>query len=278
MFMKDSSLKTIIKPKKIISWRDLTELWQYKELLYFFAWRDFKVRYKQTMIGAAWAIFQPVITMVIFTYIFSRYANIPSDGVPYPIFVYIGLIFWQFFSGALTDVSNCLILHQPMVTKVYFPRLVLPISSVIVKFVDFMVASLILIGMLFYYGYHPHIWGLIMILVVILMCLILTTGLGLICSALNVKYRDIRYILPFFIQTFIFVTPVIYPLSIVGKHYWLLALNPMAGVIQTARATILGVNPIDWTLVISSLVISLAILVMGILYFKKTERYLADII
>ncbi len=269
---------TVIRPKKTFNWRDLRELWLYRELAYFFTWRDFKVRYKQTAIGVIWAIIQPFLTMVVFSVFFGQLAKIPSDNVPYPIFVYVGLLFWQFFSSALSDTSNALISNRSIITKVYFPRLILPISSVMGKFIDFAVASVILIGMMFYYDYLPNLNGFLILPLLLLISFMASVGGGLFLSAINVKYRDVRYALPFFIQILIFVTPVIYPASIAGKYSYLLALNPMMGVIQSARATLLGTGPINWALVTTSFVGSLAILIVGIYVFKKTERYFADII
>src|SRR3989344_5456937 len=205
---------TIIKPKKTFSLEDILEIWRYKELLYFFVWRDLKVRYKQTMIGVAWAVFQPFMTMVVFSVFFCGLAKIPSDGVPYPIFVYVGLLFWQFFSGALSDTSVALIANQSIITKVYFPRLILPISSVITKFVDFLIAAVILLGLMFYYGYTPHISGFLIVPLLLFITFMASSGLGLFLASLNVRYRDVRYALPFFIQILLFLTPVIYPASI----------------------------------------------------------------
>ena len=269
---------TVIKPRKTFSLKDVRELWQYKELLYFFSWRDLKVRYKQTSIGIAWAIFQPFITMVIFSIFFGSLAKVPSDGVPYPIVVYVGLLFWQFFSTALSDTSNTLISNQSIITKVYFPRLILPISSVMTKFVDFLIATLILIGLMFYYGYMPHLSGLLILPLLLIITFMASTGLGLFLASINVKYRDVRYALPFFVQIMLFLTPVIYPASIAGKYSYLLALNPMTGVIQSARAAILGATPINWLLIIISLVVTFILMIFGIYIFKKTERYFADII
>lgn len=273
-----SSKVTIIRPKKTFSWRDIAELWTYRELLYFFTWRDLKVRYKQTVIGGLWAIFQPFITMVVFTVFFGKLAGIPSDNIPYPIFVYVGLLFWQFFSGALGDTSNALISNQSIITKVYFPRLILPISAVVTKLIDFGIAALILVGMMFFYGYTPHLSGLLLVPLLLIITFMASVGVGLFLSAVNVKYRDVRYALPFFIQILLFVTPVIYPASIAGKFSWLLALNPMTGVIQTARAALLGATPINWLLLGLSFLACLVALVIGVWYFKKVERYFADII
>jgi lipopolysaccharide transport system permease protein len=269
---------TVIKPKKLFSFRDLEEVWKYKELLYFLTWRDLKIRYKQTAIGALWAVFQPFITMVVFTVFFGGLLNVPSDGVPYPIFVYTGLLFWQFFSSALSDTSNVLITNQSIITKIYFPRLLLPLSSVAAKFVDFIIASIILVGMMIYYGYAPNLYGLLIIPLLLFITFMASVGLGLFLSSINVKYRDVRYALPFFIQILMFVTPVIYPAGVLGKYSWVLALNPMMGVIQSARAALLGTTVLNWTLILISFVATFILLLIGIYTFKKTERYFADVI
>lgn len=269
---------TVIKPKKLFSLSDLKEVWDYRELLYFFTWRDLKVRYKQTAIGLLWAIFQPFMTMVVFTVFFGKVLGIPSDGVPYPIFVYTGLLFWQFFSSALSDTSNVLITNQAIITKVYFPRLILPLSSVATKFIDFAIASVILIGMMFYYSYTPHLIGVLIIPLLLLITFMASVGLGLFLASINVKYRDVRYVLPFFIQILMFVTPVIYPAGALGKYSWILALNPMMGVIQSARAALLGTTVLNWTLIGMSLLATTIIMLIGIYTFKKTERYFADVI
>ena len=271
-------METTIRPKKTISMEDLRELWTYRELLYFFSWRDLKVRYKQTAIGVLWAIFQPFITMVVFSVFFGNFAKIPSDNIPYPIFVYTGLLIWQFFSSALSDTSNSLIANQSILTKIYFPRLLLPISAVITKFVDFFFAAIILIGLMGYYHYLPHLSGLLILPLLILITFLVSAGGGLFLAALNVKYRDVRYALPFFIQMLLFITPVIYPASIAGAYSWVLALNPMTGVIKAAQAAILGNAPINWSLLGISGVSGVIIFIFGFIYFKKTEQYFADII
>src|SRR3989344_6392433 len=260
---------TVIRPRKVFSLKDVKELWQYRELLYFFSWRDLKVRYKQTAIGIIWVILQPFVTMVVFSVFFGKLAGLPSDGVPYPIFVYTGLLFWHFFSGALSETASSLVGNQAIITKVYFPRLILPISSVVTKFIDFMIASLILVLMMFYYGYTPFIGGLWILPLLLLITFMASTGLGLFLSAVNVKYRDVRYALPFFIQLLLFVTPVIYPASIAGKYSKILALNPMTGVVQSARGALLGTTPINWILLLISSVACFIILLVGIAYFKK---------
>ncbi len=271
--------RLVIKPKKTFSIiTDLKEIWIFKDLFYFLSWRDLKVRYKQTMIGVAWAIFQPFITMVVFTIFFGNFAKMPSDGIPYPIFVYVGLLIWQFFSSSLSDASNSMVSNQAIVTKVYFPRLILPISSIVTNFVDFFIASVILIGMMFYYGFTPNLLGLFILPLLLLITFIASMGMGLFLSAINVKYRDVRYILPFFIQILMFITPVIYPASIAGKYSKILALNPITGVINAARAAILGNMPINWLLLLISAITSFILLSIGYIFFKKTERYFADIV
>lgn len=269
---------TVIRPKKKLSWEDAREIWRYRELLYFFTWRDLKVRYKQTVIGVGWAIFQPFITMIVFSVFFGKLARIPSDNVPYPIFVYVGLLFWQFFSSALSETSGTLVANQAIITKVYFPRLILPISAVVTKLIDFLVASLILAGLMVYYGYVPRLTGLFILPILLFITFMASVGGGLFLASVNVKYRDVRYILPFFTQILLFLTPVIYPASIAGKYSWILALNPMTGVIQTARAVLLGTTQPNWFLLSLSFAACLFMLVVGIIYFKTVEQYFADIV
>jgi lipopolysaccharide transport system permease protein len=225
-----------------------------------------------------WAVFQPFVTMVIFSIFFGILLKVPSNGVPYPIFVYTGLIFWQFFSSSLADTSNVLIANQAIVTKVYFPRLILPFSSVMTKFVDFTIAAMILFGMMLYYGYTPNLVGILVFPLLLVITFMISVGGGLILAAINVKYRDVRYVLPFFIQILLFVTPVIYPASVAEKYSWILAINPMTGVIQNARAALLGTTPINWLLISISFIVCAIILIVGIVNFKKAERHFADTI
>lgn len=276
--MSDESWTRVIRPKKNWSLNDLRELWVYRELLYFFSWRDLKVRYKQTTVGVLWAIFQPLATMVVFSVIFGKIAKIPSDGIPYPIFVYSGLLFWQFFSTALADTSNTLVSNAAIVTKVYFPRLLLPLADAVTKLIDFCVASTILAGLMVYYRYLPSPEGILLVPILLLITFLSASGSGLILSAINVKYRDVRYVLPFFIQMLVFVTPVIYPTSLAGKYAWLLAFNPMTGVINNARAGLLGTGPVEWVSLMFSLCISLVLFSIGVIVFKKTERIFADVV
>lgn len=269
---------TIIKPKKTLSLEDFREIWRYRELAYFFAWKDLKVRYKQTFIGIAWAVFQPLMAMVVFSIFFGGLAKMPSDGIPYPIFVYSGLLFWQFFSSALSETSSSLVGNAGIITKVYFPRLILPISGVVTKFVDFAVSSLVLVGLMFYYKFTPEPIILLVLPLLLIITFLAAIGGGLFLASINVKYRDVRYVLPYFIQMMLFVTPVIYPASIAGKYSWLLAINPMTGVIKAARATLFGNAPINWELLGISFIAVLILLIIGVIFFKKTEGYFADIV
>lgn len=271
-------METIIRPQSNFWKIDFKELWQYRDLLYFFTWRDLKVRYKQTIIGVAWAIFQPLLTMVVFTIFFGRFAKIPSEGVPYPIFVYCGLLFWQFFVASLNDISNCLISNQSIVTKVYFPRLILPFSYILTNFIDFIIASLILVLLMVYYGFIPQLSGLLMLPLLLFITFISASGLGLFLASINVKYRDVRYILPFFIQLLFFVTPVIYAASLVEQYTLLLALNPMTGVISTARAVLFGLSSISWLSLGFSLTVGIILFLIGLFSFRKAEIYFADIV
>ena len=273
-----TDVEIIIRPKKLFSFKELREIWKYRELLYFFTWRDLKVRYKQTSIGVLWAVFQPLATMVVFSVFFGKLLKAPSDGVPYPIFVYTGLLFWQFFADSLSETSNVLVKNQAIITKVYFPRIILPFSSVLTKLVDFGIAACILAGMMVYYGYTPKASSIIVLPILLLVTFMAAVGSGLILASLNVKYRDVRYILPFFIQLLLFLTPVIYPAGIAGKYSWLLALNPMMGVIQSARAVLLGTTEINWLLIGISFAATSLVMILGFYAFKKTERFFADLI
>ncbi len=268
----------VIKANRSSFWGDLKELWAHKELLYFFTWRDLKIRYKQTAIGVMWAVFQPLITMIVFTIFFGQFAKMPSDGIPYPVFVYAGLLLWQLFSATVLQASNSLVANQNLLTKVYFPRIILPISTVFSNLVDFAIASVILVGLMAWYGYMPSLAGFLIFPLLIVGTAIFAVGLGLFLSSLNVKYRDVKYVLPFFVQILMFLTPVIYPPSILGDWSWLLALNPMTGIIKAARGALFTVPPVNWLLLGLSLAVALIVFAIGFWYFKKTERYFADLI
>lgn len=274
----DNSSITIIKPQSGWIRINFKELWRYRELFYIFTWRDIKVRYKQTVIGIVWAILQPFLLMVVFSTFFGGLAKIPSDNIPYPIFVFSGLIFWNYFSTALNNTSNSLIENENIIKKVYFPRLILPLSPSITPIIDFMIAFVVFGGMLIYYHFTPTLIGIILLPILMIISFLSAAGLGTFLAAINVRYRDIRYALPFFIQLLIFLTPVIYPTTLIDQKYrWLIALNPMTGVIESARAGIIGSGSIDFSLLAISGIISIALFLFGIFYFRKTEKSFADI-
>lgn len=268
-----------IKPKRGLAVLDIQELWKYRELLYFLSWRDIKLRYRQTVIGVAWAILQPFVMMVVFSIVFGGIAKVPSDNIPYPIFAFSGLLLWNIFSNSLNNASQSLISSSNIIQKVYLPRIILPTASIMVTLVDFFFAFIVFMGILIYFQFLPNLIGFLFIIPLVFITLVASLGLGLFLAALNVKYRDVRYALPFFIQIMIFVTPVIYPISIVSEKYkWILALNPMTGVIETFRSLFLGTSNIDWVTLLISTIVSVLMLVFGIWYFLKTEKTFADII
>lgn len=267
----------ITPPKGLVS-INLPEIWRYRDLLYIFVWRDIKVRYKQTAIGIGWAIFQPLLTMIIFSVLFGYLAKIPSDGIPYPVFVYTGLLLWSYFASSLSAANDSLIGTEAIIKKVYFPRILLPTSTVVTPAIDFAVAFAILIALMFFYHITPGVLGIILLPVLLLISMISSLGLGLFASTLNVKYRDVRYVLPFFIQILMYATPVIYPVSIIPAQFqWISYLNPMAGVITLARALLIQNAPVQWNLLPISLGVALALFIGGLIYFRKTERFFADV-
>jgi lipopolysaccharide transport system permease protein len=269
----------VIRPHKGLIPVNLRELWQFRDLLYFLSWRDIKVKYKQTALGAAWAILQPLITMIVFSILFGRLAKVPSDGIPYPIFVYAGLLPWNYFSSALSSSGNSLVASSNLITKVYFPRLIIPASASLSCLLDFLIASVILIGMMFLYHFTPNAFGIIIIPILVFLIFIVAVGCGLWLSALNVEYRDFQYVIPFLVQIWMFVTPVIYPVTLFPEKYrWILSLNPMGGIIEAFRASTLGHQPINWNLLIISSGVGIFIFFTGMLYFRKVERYFADVI
>jgi lipopolysaccharide transport system permease protein len=257
-------------------WRDL---WRYRELFFFLAWRDILVRYKQTVIGIVWALGRPLITMLVFTLVFSKLAKLPSEGVPYPILVFAALLPWQFFSNAFSGAGDSLINNAGMISKVYFPRLVIPASAVIVSFVDFLISGLILVGLMIWYGFTPNLSMLTMPLF-IFVAFAAAMGAGLWVAALNVKYRDFRIIVPFVVQFGLNISPVGFSSNIVPEKWRLLyCINPMVGVIDGFRWAILGGNTqLYWPGFLLSLFLVLVILVTGIVYFRKTEKTFADVI
>lgn len=256
-------------------WRDL---WRYRELLYFLAWRDILVRYKQTVIGVAWAVIRPMLTMLVLTFIFGKLAKMDSGGVPYPILVFCGMLPWQFFANAFTESGNSLVSNAGMISKVYFPRLVVPISSVITSFVDFLISAVLMALMMVYYGYAPGI-SILVLPVFIILAFATAFGAGLWVSALMVRYRDFRFILPFVVQFGLYISPVGFSSNVVPHEWrWLYSLNPMVGVIDGFRWAILGEQNLYWPgFGISAAGVALVI-VSGIWYFRRTERTFADVI
>jgi len=267
---------TIIKPSKGWVPLRLQELWEFRELLYFLVWRDIKVRYKQTVLGAAWAIIQPFFTMVVFSIFFGHLAKLPSDGLPYPIFIYTALLPWQLFAYAMTQANDSLVTNQNLIKKVYFPRLVIPLAAVLSGLVDFAIAFSVLLGMMMYYGIALTAKALTLPLF-IFFALTTALAMGLWLSALNLKYRDVRYCVPFLIQLWLFATPVLYPSSLVPEPWRALyGLNPLAGVVEGFRWALLGRSGGMGPLMAVSILAVLALLVGGLKYFQRAEKTFAD--
>jgi lipopolysaccharide transport system permease protein len=256
---------------------NLLDVWSYRELLYFFVWRDVKVRYKQTAFGVAWAVIQPLFTMLIFTLFFGKLAGMPSDGIPYAVFAYSGLLPWTFFSNAVTNGGNSLVGNQNLLTKVYFPRMIIPAATVAAGLVDFAIAFVLLAGLMAWYAIVPT-WSILMIPLLTLLTCLLALGVGMWMSALNVRFRDVRYVLPFGIQLWMFLSPIIYPPTIVPERWrWALALNPLSGIIGNYRSALFG-RPFDWTALAVSAVVTFAILICSAYYFRRMESRFADIV
>lgn len=268
---------TIIEPKGRFQFIDWREIWEYRELFLTFVVRDIKVRYKQTFIGGLWAILQPFMTMIVFSFFFGNILKVPSDGVPYPIFSYSGLILWIYFTSAVSAASGSLIGSTSLITKVYFPRIIIPLAATMTGLVDYAISAVLLIGLLIYFQIAPSPF-VFLIFGIALLTWILASGIGLWLSAINVKYRDVRYAVPFFIQLMLFFTPVIYPISIAPRFEKLLALNPMTGFIETHRALILGTGKFPLELFFIAIFITLVIFFSGAFYFKSVEKYFTDII
>ncbi len=269
----------IIKPIKTNLYLNLKELWDYRELFYIFAWRDIKVRYKQTLLGVAWVIFQPLASMVVFTIFFGNFAKIPSGNLPYPLFVLCGLVFWTFFSNSLSAASGSLVSNENIIKKVYFPKIILPLSTIITGSVDLVINIILLFAVGLYFRFIPTVFVLPVIAAGYIISFLTASGLGLFFSALNVKYRDVRYIIPFFIQLLIFLTPVIYPTSIVSSSSRrLFIFNPMATVIESMRDVIGGASSIDFFGLGIATLISIFIFFFGLAFFNATEKFFADII
>ena len=256
----------------------IKELWQYKELLYFMVWRDFKIRYKQTILGVAWAVIQPLVTTLVFFLLFGKLAKMPSDGIPYPIFSYLGMMAWSYFSGSISYASNSLISNRSLLSKVYFPRLILPLSGIFSLLPDFLIASAVGIGLMLYFNIFPSV-GILLWPVMIIPMMSISLGISLILSALNVRFRDIKYVIPFLVQIWLYLTPIIYPTSIVPEKFRILSyFNPMTGIIDGLRMAALPGRAISWLPLSISAVIGLLLLLCGFAIFKREEHRFADII
>ena len=268
----------VIQPQRGLDSLEVASLWEYRELLYFLVWRDVKVRYKQTFIGAGWAIFQPAMSMVIFTVVFGNFAKIPSDGLPYAVFAYSALLPWTYFSSALSRSGVGLVSNANLITKVYFPRLIIPLAGVIAPAVDFLFAFLLLLGLMAWYGIAPT-WGILALPLFFLLAMITALAIGLWLSPLHARYRDVGHTIPFLTQFWMFASPVVYPVSLIPEFWRLIySLNPMVGVIEGFRWALLGKGNPDFAPMLVSIAVVLVLLVGGIVFFKRMERTLADII
>jgi len=276
--MPSDSHVIVVKPSKGWISLKLKELWEYRELLYFLTWRDIKVRYKQTVLGAAWAIIQPFFTMVVFSLFFGKLAKVPSDGLPYPIFAYAALVPWTFFANGLNQSSNSLVGNANLIKKVYFPRLVVPVSSVISGLVDFVLAFIVLIGMMLVYGIFPT-FNIVWLPFLLLLTFVTSLGVGLWFSALNVQFRDVRYTVPFLTQFWLFATPIAYPSSLLAEPWrTLYGINPMVGVVEGFRWALLGTDTAPGAIIIVSSLMALSLLVGGAFYFRRMEKSFADVV
>ncbi len=272
-------MEIVIKPKSTYRFIQLDELMQFRDLFYILTWRDIKVRYKQTVLGVLWVILQPLVTMFVFTIFFGNFAKIPSGDLPYSLFVLLGLVYWGYFSQALNRTSGSLIENQQLIKKIYFPREIIPLSSVITSFVDFLVSFCLLILVLIAYQQSINLLFVFIVLCATVVVTLVSSGLGMFLAALNVTYRDVRYILPFFLQMLIFVTPVIYPLEIVRPAFRIiLSLNPLAGYIEALRSSLSYGSISDPYVLLTSTIAAVAIFIIGNGYFKYAERKFADIL
>jgi len=274
----DNLPRTRRSPSKGWALPKLRELWEYRELLFFFVWRDIKVRYRQTVMGALWAIIQPFFTMVIFSLFFGRLAKIPSDGLPYPVFSYAALVPWTFFATAVNQASNSLVASAQMVKKIYFPRLSLPIATVLASVVDFVLAFIVLLGMMLFYGLVPTI-NVLWLPFFLLLALVTSLGVSLWLSAMNVQFRDVHYTIPFLTQAWLFMTPIAYPSSLLPEPWrTLYGLNPMAGVVEGFRWALLGTDTPPGSMTLVSAVVALILFISGAFYFRRMEQGFADVL
>lgn len=273
-----SAATIIVEPARGLADFNLREIWDYRDLLFFLTWRDINIRYKQTILGAAWAVIQPVLTMILFTIFFGRMAGVPSEGAPYPLFAFAALLPWQYFATALGNAANSLVNNSNLLSKVYFPRLLIPLASLFPPAVDFIIAFIVLLGLMFYYRATPT-WNILWLPAFCVLAMVTTFGAGLWFAALNVRYRDVRHIVTVLVQFGMFVSPVAYPSRLVPARWRLLyAVNPMTGTIEGFRWALLGIDGLPASLVAVSSVAALILFVSGLFYFRYTERAFADII
>ncbi len=267
-----------IRPSKGLVSIDFHELWSYRELLYFLAWRDIKIRYKQTVMGISWAVIQPFFSMVVFTIFFGKMAKMPSDGVPYPIFSYSALVPWTFFTSAVSFSANSLVSNAELLKKVYFPRLYIPVAPIIACLVDFVLAFLLLLGIMAYYDFPPTV-NIVWLPFFILLAVLSAFGIGLLLAAMNVMFRDVKYIVPFLLQLWLFITPVVYPTSMLKEPWTLVySLNPMVGVVDGFRWALLGSGPVPGINLFISCCVSVLLLLGGVVYFRRMEKSFADVV
>jgi len=267
----------VIRPLRGWTPINLREIWNYRELLYFLTWRDLKVRYKQTLLGFAWAILQPFMMMIVFSLFFGNLLKVPSEGIPYPLFNYTALLPWTLFSQGINQSSNSLVNNVSLIQKIYCPRLIMPISGILTPVVDFAIAFIILIGLMFFYGYIPTV-RILMVIPLVLLVMLTAAGVGLWLSAINVRYRDVRYTMPFIIQLWFFASPVVYASSILPERFQIIyGLNPMAGIIEGFRWAVVGTDP-PGSLMIVSVLITIVIFISGLYYFRRMEKTFADVV
>jgi lipopolysaccharide transport system permease protein len=268
---------TVIKPQsgfQLVSWKELAD---YRDLFFFWVWRNIKARYAQSVLGIGWAIIQPLFAMLVFTIVFGKLAKVDSDGAPYAIFSFAGLLPWTYFANALTEASNSLVINNNMITKIYFPRVILPITSIISKLVDFTISSVIMVVLLFVFQVTPTI-NILFLPALILLMMVTAAGAGMWLSAMAIHYRDVKHGLHFVVQLMMYAAPVVYPASLIPEQYRLLyAVNPMVGVIEGFRSAILGTNPMPWDMITVGSATAIILFISGILYFKKMERIFADV-
>lgn len=275
---QNSLIKTRRQPSKGWAWPKVRELWQFRELVFFFGWRDIKVRYKQTVMGATWAIIQPFLTMMVFSLFFGRLANVPSDGLPYPIFSFAALVPWTFFANSITQASNSLVVNANMIKKVYFPRLALPVATVVPGILDFSLAFLVLIGMMFFYDLVPTI-NIVWLPLFLLLALVTSLGVSLWLATMNVQFRDVHFAIPFITQLWLFLTPIAYPSSLLSEPWrTLYGINPMAGVVEGFRWALLGTDTAPGPMVVVSAFVAVFLFVSGALYFRRMEQGFADVL